>query len=387
MSDAGRDTVPRIERILGHLQMRELLSEVRDRIGEIVTVRDRLDRLIEAILMVASGLDLRETLRKIVGAAVELTGARYGALGVRGEGKTLADFVYQGIDESTHAEIGDLPRGRGVLGVLFDDPRPLRLNDISAHRASVGFPAHHPAMKTFLGLPVVLRDGRVFGNIYVTDKADDAEFTDDDETIMQALSAAAAVAIENARLFEQTRTRQAWLEATRAVSMALLAGTESGQVRQLISNDVLWFVGGEWSFLAVPPQPTSLEEASELVVAAVAGTPPEPIRLGLSIRAGHSPVWVAFHERTILNLDRLTLIDNGVNLGPAIVAPLRDTRVIAGALVVGHSTHRSEFSDDERDLVAGYADHAAVALQYSITQQRILELDRRDRGDDTLLRQ
>jgi GAF domain-containing protein len=372
--------------MLGHLHLRELLTQVQERIEEIAAVRDRLDRLVEAILMVASGLELDETLRRIVGAAVELTGARYGALGVRGDGNTLVDFVYQGIDESTRAEIGDLPRGRGVLGVLFDDPRPLRLNDISAHRASVGFPAHHPAMKTFLGVPVALRNGQVFGNIYVTDKPDDAEFTDDDEVIMQALSAAAAVAIENARLFEQTRTRQAWLEATRAVSMALLAGTESAQVRQLITNGVLRFVG-EWSFLAIPTQPTHLEEVSELVVAAVAATAPEPITMGLSIRADHSPVWAAFHDRTTLNLDKLTLIDHEVNLGPAIIAPLRDTHVIAGALVVGRSTHGSKFTYDERDLVASYADHAAVALQYSTTQQRIIELDRRDRGDDPPLRQ
>ena len=385
MSDAARD-VPGVDHMLGHLHLRELLTQVQERIEEIAAVRDRLDRLVEAILMVASGLELDETLRRIVGAAVELTGARYGALGVRGDGNTLVDFVYQGIDESTRAEIGDLPRGRGVLGVLFDDPRPLRLNDISAHRASVGFPAHHPAMKTFLGVPVALRNGQVFGNIYVTDKPDDAEFTDDDEVIMQALSAAAAVAIENARLFEQTRTRQAWLEATRAVSMALLAGTESAQVRQLITNGVLRFVG-EWSFLAIPTQPTHLEEVSELVVAAVAATAPEPITMGLSIRADHSPVWAAFHDRTTLNLDKLTLIDHEVNLGPAIIAPLRDTHVIAGALVVGRSTHGSKFTYDERDLVASYADHAAVALQYSTTQQRIIELDRRDRGDDPPLRQ
>ena len=110
-------------------------------------------------------------------------------------------------------------------------------------------------------------------------------------------------------------------------------------------------------------------------------------RWGNQIRADHSPAWVSFHERTTLNLDELTLTDNEANLGPAIIAPLRDTRVIAGALVVvGRSGHRNKFSDDERDLVASYADHAAIALQYSITQQRILELDRRDRGDDLTVR-
>lgn len=383
MSDAGRRDIPRVEQMLGHLHLRELLNQVRDRIDEIVEVRDRLDRLIEAILMVASSLDIDETLQRIVQAAIELTGARYGALGVRGEGNTLADLVFQGIDESTRVEIGHLPRGAGVLGVLFDDPRPLRLDSIAAHPSSVGFPAHHPPMRTFLGVPVMLRGGEVFGSIYVTDKADDATFTDDDEVIMRALSAAAAVAIENARLFEQTRTRQAWLEATRAVSMALLAGTESGQVRQLITDDVLRFIRGQWSFLAIPPQPTTLDDVTELNIAAIAGTPPEPLAVGRSIPADHSPVWQAFHKRQTLNLAEFRLIDDAVTLGSAIAAPLRDTRVIAGALVVGRSTHPSPFTDEERDLLAGYADHAAVGLQYSTTQQRILELERRDRKADT----
>jgi len=373
--------------VLSHLRLRELLSEVRARLEEMAGVRDRLERLIEAILVVASGLDLDETLQRIVGAAVELTGARYGAMGVRDEGNGLAEFVYQGIDESTRAEIGDLPRGRGVLGVLIDDPRPLRLTDISAHRASVGFPAHHPEMRTFLGVPVGLRDGRVFGNIYVTEKTDHGQFSDDDEVVIQALSAAAAVAVENARLFEQTRSRQAWLEATRAVSMALLAGTPSAQVRQLITDGVLGCVHGQWSFLAVPPQPSTLDEVSELVVAAITAPAPAPIAVGLSIRADHSPVWVAFRDRMTLNLDELTLMSSKTNLGPAIVAPLRDTRVIAGALVVGRSVHRGAFSEEECELVASYADHAAVALQYSTTQQRILDLERRDRGDDPCLGQ
>ncbi len=385
VSETGRDDALDLERVLGHLHLRELLAEVRDRITEMIEVRDRLDRLIESILMVASGLDLDETLGRIVRAAVELTGARYGALGLRGQGNELADLVYEGIDESTRAMIGDLPRGTGVLGVLFDDPRPLRLNDVSTHPSSVGFPPGHPPMRTFLGVPVVLGGGQVFGSIYVTEKADGAPFTGDDEVMVQALSAAAAIAIENARLFGQTRTRQAWLEATRAVSMALLAGSESDHVRQLITTDAMRLSRSEWSFLAAPPEPATIDEISRLVVTAVAGTPPSPIELGLAIRPDHSPVWIAVHDRTTLSFVGFTLNDDALNLGPAIVAPLRGTHVIGGTLVVGRSTHRHPFSDDERDLVAGYADHAALALQYSTTQQRILELERRDRnGDQTL---
>jgi len=196
---------------------------------------------------------------------------------------------------------------------------------------------------------------------------------------MQALAAAAAIAIENARLFEQTRARQAWLEATRAVSMALLAGTEMGQVQRLIVDRVRGLVRSEWSLLAVPPQPAAVEDVDRLVVGAVGGTPPAPIKPGLVIQADHSPVWVAFHDRVTLNLRELGLTADAVDPGPAIVAPLLDANVIAGALVVGRTSHGAAFTEDERELVAGYADHAAVALQYSTTRRRILELEHRER--------
>ncbi len=369
--------------MLGRLHLHELLTEVRDRVAEIVQIRDRLDRLIEAMLIVAAGLDIDETFRRIVRTSVELTGARFGALGVRGPGNALADLVYEGIDEATRSRIGDLPHGAGVLGLFFDDPRPLRLEDISAHPAFAGFPPHHPPMRTFLGVPIVLRDGEVFGIIYMADKADNATFTEDDEVMMQAFAAAAAIAIENARLFEQTRARQAWLEATRAVSMALLAGTDLGQVQQLIVDRVRGLVRGEWSLLAVPAQPAAVEDVDQLVVGAVDGTPPARIELGLVIQADHSPVWVAFHDRVTLNLRELELTADAVDSGPAIVAPLRGANVIAGALVVGRTSHGAAFTDDERELVAGYADHAAVALQYSTTRQRILELEHRERTGGT----
>jgi two-component system, NarL family, sensor histidine kinase DevS len=217
----------------------------------------------------------------------------------------------------------------------------------------------------------------------MADKADNANFTEDDEVMMQALAAAAAIAIENSRLYEQTRARQAWLEATRAVSMALLAGTELSRVRQLIVDRVRGLVRGEWSFLAVPAQPAAIERVNQLAVAAVDGTPPAPIELGLAIRADSAPVWAAFHDHVTLNLRELVLTADAVDLGPAIVAPLRDKNVIAGALVVGRTSHRAAFTEDDRELVAGYADHAAVALQYSTTRQRILELEDRERTEET----
>src|SRR5690606_13664079 len=153
----GASDRPPVIETLAQSRLRELLTELQDRITEIVGVRDQMDRLIEAMLVVTSGLDLDNTLRTIVHTAIELVDAKYGALGVREsdpETKELAEFVYEGIDDRTRVRIGDLPRGHGVLGLLIADPRPLRLSDMSTHPASVGFPPHHPPMHTFLGVPV-----------------------------------------------------------------------------------------------------------------------------------------------------------------------------------------------------------------------------------------
>ena len=167
---------------LSQLRLRELLMEVQDRVEQIVEGRDRLDGLLDAMLVVTSGLELEETLRTIVHTAIELVDAGYGALGVRGHDHELVEFIYEGIDEEMREQIGHLPEGRGVLGVLIDDPKPIRLDNISHHAASVGFPPNHPPMRTFLGVPVRIRD-EVFGNLYLTEKAGGQPFSEDDEVL------------------------------------------------------------------------------------------------------------------------------------------------------------------------------------------------------------
>ncbi|MGH3635645.1 MAG: GAF domain-containing protein, partial [Mycobacterium sp.] len=223
---------PLLRDALSHLRLRELLIDVQDRVGQIVDGRDRLDGLVEAMLTVTSGLDLDATLRRIVHTAKELVDARYGALGVRGHDHDLVEFIYEGIDEDTRALIGDLPQGRGVLGVLIDDPKPIRLDNIQHHPASVGFPPNHPPMRTFLGVPVQIRD-EVFGNLYLTEKADRQPFSDDDEVVVQALAAAAGIAIENARFYEQSQTRQAWIEAARDLATEILSAADNSAVFRL----------------------------------------------------------------------------------------------------------------------------------------------------------
>ncbi|MCG8925903.1 GAF domain-containing protein, partial [Lentzea sp. CC55] len=208
--------------LLGGLRLDELLDEMRDRLAEIGSTRDKMQSLLDAVLAVGAGLELDSTLQRIVQAAVELVGARYGALGVLGSRHNLSQFVYVGIDPETRSHMGHLPEGKGLLGLLIKDPRAIRLHDISEHAASVGFPPNHPAMHSFLGAPVRVRD-EVFGNLYMTEKRDGGDFTADDEVVLEALAAAAGVAVENARLFERSRMRERWLEATAEINAQLLA--------------------------------------------------------------------------------------------------------------------------------------------------------------------
>jgi signal transduction histidine kinase len=161
--------------------------------------------LLDAVQSVGSDLDLEIVLRRVTEVAVELVGARYGALGVLSPERThLSDFITVGLPPEQAAEIGELPKGHGILGVLIDDPRPLRLPDLSQHPDSFGFPPHHPPMTSFLGVPVFV-SGQAFGNLYLTDKADDEVFTDIDEELVVGLASAAGTAIEKTRLHERVR--------------------------------------------------------------------------------------------------------------------------------------------------------------------------------------
>ena len=196
---------------------------------------ERDQGLFEAVVSVAAGLELTSTLRRIVQAAVNLSDATYGALGVLGPDGSVRNFIHVGMDDTTVAGIGALPTGRGVLGLLIDHPVPIRIDDISAHPAAAGFPEGHPPMGSFLGVPVRVR-GRVFGNLYLTEKRDGDHFTSADEHTVSALAAAAAVAIENARLFEFTRLRGLWLDAITRIDNAVLTGATTDDLLMLIAS-------------------------------------------------------------------------------------------------------------------------------------------------------
>jgi signal transduction histidine kinase len=180
--------------------------------SEVEHLPDSAKALLDAVLAISSDLDLHNVLTRIVEAATRLTDARYGALGVVGAESYLVEFVTTGIGDDDRARIGDLPHGRGILGLLISDPRPIRLKDLTDHPASYGFPSHHPPMASFLGVPVRIR-GTVFGNLYLTEKAGGGEFTDADEQLVVALAGAAGLLIENARAYGLSERRREWLEA------------------------------------------------------------------------------------------------------------------------------------------------------------------------------
>ena len=213
---------------------------------------DRLRVLVNAGIALSSELSLDALLQRIVETAAELTGARYAALGVIDKsGQALERFLTTGVDAETHREIGDLPRGRGILGVLIRDAQPLRLRDIADDPRSVGFPPGHPPMKSFLGLPIMLR-GVAYGNLYLTEKEGGQDFTDEDEELAQLLAAQAAVAIENARLYESSTSWLRQLESLNEIGNALASELELEPLLGLVARRLRELVDARLVLIALP---------------------------------------------------------------------------------------------------------------------------------------
>ena len=256
-------------------------------------IHDRYERLLEAGLVLAAELSLPAALRRIVELAAELTDARYGALGVLGGDGVITEFITTGVSDHERAAIGHIPVGRGILGVLIDDARPLRLHDLTQDRRSVGFPANHPPMRSFLGAPVTAR-GQVYGNLYMTEKAGGEDFDADDERALSLLAAQAGAAIEAANLFEQANDRAQRLEAIRAISTAILAGTDTGELLGLIVRHARALAGTDMAAVAVPVdgERLAVEAADGLLAGQLLGTvfPAKGSVTGDVIRTGKAVV-------------------------------------------------------------------------------------------------
>jgi signal transduction histidine kinase len=328
--------------------------------------------VLEAVLAVSSGLDLAATLRHIVTAAVDLVDARYGALGVLGEDQSLTDFVHVGIDAPTRERIGTPPTGRGLLGVAG----PLRLADLTRHPASVGFPDHHPPMHGFLGVPIRVR-GEVFGRLYLTEKKDGQGFTAEDELAVMALAGAAGFAVENARLYEEARRRQRWLEATGEVTAGLLQAADPTEVLQLIASRALELTGADYTLIAVPDPGVASADISGLTVAASAGLDAETVTGGRIPIAG-STAGAVFADQVPRRVPRLAFdvaAGLGVEFGPALALPLGSGESISGVLLTVRTPGSPGFDEQQFRVVSSFADQAALALQRVEDQAARRELE------------
>ncbi len=349
--------------LLPQLRLDELLAELQVRLAAVVKTRDRVHALLEAVVAVGSNLELEVVLRQIVEAAVTLVSARYGALGVIGEGGRLAEFVPVGLGEQQIARIHHWPEGRGLLGELITDPRPLRLPEISGHSRSFGFPEGHPPMKTFLGAPVRIRD-EVFGNLYLAEKEDGAEFDEEDEAVLVALAAAAGVAIGNARLYEEARRQHRWLRASAEVTQRLLSGAETDEVLALVVGQALEISGADLVVLALP-----VASRARLVIEHAVGEGAEEA-VGLVLPVDGSASGIVLGSGKPLSLDDFSSDERAasaarehLHLGPAVVVPLGAPGNVRGILTAGRRPGSMPLAPPAVEMLISFAAQAGVGLE------------------------
>src|SRR5499427_4445339 len=373
----GQDPRP----LLPHLRLDELLAELQHRLQAVLATRDRTHALLEAVVAVGSHLELEAVLRRIVEVAVELVSARYGALGVVGDGGRLVEFVPVGLDESEIARIHHWPEGRGLLGKLITDPHPLRLHDISADPDSSGFPEGHPPMRSFLGVPVRIRDA-VYGNLYLTEKQD-GDFDEEDEALVQALAAAAGVAIENARLYAEARRQQQWLRANAEVTRRLLFGDQPSEVLELVAQQALEMSGADLVVLALPTGNRGTLMIEHACGDGAAGA------LGLVLPAERSASGIVMASGKPLTVEDFSsdqrvaaVAREHMPLGPAVFVPLGPAGDVRGVLTAGRNQGALPLSADSVDMLITFAAQAGIGLElaeHRSDAQRLALFEDRDR--------
>ena len=357
------------------------------------SAEDRLRGLLAANRSVVSELALPAVLRRIVEAARTVAGARYAALGVIGIDGRLEQFIHSGMDPELVEVIGHLPTGRGVLGALIEEPEPIRLHAVSDDPRSVGFPAGHPPMHGFLGVPVRSR-GEVFGNLYLAERVDGADFTSDDEDLVVALAANAGVAIENARLYEESRRRQEWLRASAEISRDLLRPGLGEQVLVRIADAVLRLADADVVTLDFPyradavPADEPLAYAARLVVGVARGVGADDL-VGTAYRSGSSLAGTAMRERRAVLAETsgpadptLASVAERGSGGPAMACPLVGEAGVRGAVVVARRAGSHPFTTTEVEMAEQLATHAALALELAdgrADEERVAVLEDRHR--------
>ncbi|MGC9407865.1 GAF domain-containing protein [Streptomyces sp. DZ1-3] len=368
---------------LPQLRLDELLGELQARLDAARGTQDRVHSLLEAVLSVGRELELEQALRGIVEAAATLVDAEYGALGVISpDGRRLSAFHTVGVSDEEIARIGPFPEGHGILGELIRHPEPLRLAKLSDHAASYGFPAHHPPMNTFLGVPIRVR-GHVFGNLYLTEKRDGREFDEDDESVLATLAVAAGVAIDNARMYERSRLRERWLEVNAEIMHTLMSGADQSDALRLIAERAREITVSDLGVVALP-----LPGTEDLAVEVAIGREADTWR-GLVLPVEGSLVGAAYARKAPVSSPDVTddeRISVGsprfAGLGPAVAVPVGAGERLRGVVLLVRAASAPGFTQEETGSLQVFAAQAAVAMELAERRrdaEQIALLEDRDR--------
>ena len=379
--DGGVDKSAASATVLRAVPFETLLQQLVGRAGEILVSQERLHQLMRANLEVVAEPSLQLVLRHAVESARELVKARYAALAVVDSEGALEQFLHVGIDAETAATIGELPKRCGLLGAVMDEQKPIRLAHLSEDARSAGFPAHHPPMKSFLGLAIRAGDV-VLGNLYLTDR-EGGEFTAEDEELVSAFAATAGTAIEKARLYEHAQARQRWLLASAEISGMLLAPDSGSDPLQVIIEKVCQLADADLATLVLPAEdPLTFE----VVVATGCGadqlrgmqSSEEDSMVSRAVETGRGSrvQAVSDEHRFEGHLSRVAQV------GPLMAVPLSGRSGAQGAIVVGRLVGRRGFTEADLELAEAFAVHAAIARELASAradQQRLTLMKDRSR--------
>lgn len=334
-----------------------------------------LGPLLDAVLNVSSDLEMRQVLTRIVRSACDLAKARYGALGVLDpSGHHLVEFIAEGMSRKETEAVGPPPRGVGVLGLLMDDPRPIRISDLAKSPHAAGFPPGHPPMRSFLGAPIRVR-GEVFGNLYLTEKIGAKHFSAEDESMLVALAAATGVAIDNARRYGAAQRERKWADAISDISQSLLGGEDDSEALDLVVDRAAEVAEAQMALVAV------IDEAGDNVVRAATG--PDPARA----RSTTGSLLASTHWREIVAAGQPLLLMSQVGepsaeaivgrlrravgigqAGATAIVPMATGRRTVGVLVVGWTEQEVGVAAEALDPLTNYASEVALTLSAARAQ-------------------
>jgi signal transduction histidine kinase len=362
------------------LELDELIDQLVERAQGVKRAQGRLRALLRAIQTVSGDLSLELVLRNVVESACALADAEYGALGVIGEDGGLEQFIHVGLDPQLATLIGDLPQGKGLLGALITDPRPIRLQHMSDDGRSAGFPAHHPPMESFIGVPIRVR-GEIFGNLYLTNSGK-GEFSAEDEELLIALALAAGTAISNARLYAESRTQQRWLQASVEIGAQMLTSSGEDPLR-LLARRAIDIADADLVTLSLLTR-----DRGEVVVHEAYGERAAEL-IGL-----HFPLAQTLAGRVVATNEPVLIMNSAdgdgprshlaavVDAGPLMAVPLGGSGRPRGVLSLVRRRGRRAFTPADLAMAAGFAAHASVALELAdsrAAEQKVVLLEDRDR--------